>query len=93
MSPYYAYIATVKTDKLKIIVSAPKGLLENVEKVVYADTKMRKDFEVSRDPLFPEATEFGESFTFDVPAPNLMYSYSIEWKFSKQVDDLRIKEC
>lgn len=89
MSPYYAYIATVKTDNLKIIVSAPKGLLENVEKVVYADTKMRKDYEVSRDPLPPEDTEFGESFTFDIPTPNLMYSYSIEWKFSKQLDDLR----
>ena len=82
MSPYYAQIVTFKTEKLKLIISAPKGMLTNVEKVVYADTKMSKDLEVSRALLPSESDEKGERFVFNVDAPNLMYSYSIEWIFN-----------
>ena len=83
MIPYYSQTVAFKIDHLSVTVSAPKGLLENVEKVIYADKLMSKDLEVSRELLSPEITEFGEKFTFDVNSPNLMYSYSIEWKFNE----------
>ena len=64
MIPYYSQTVAFKIDHLSVTVSAPKGLLENVEKVIYADKLMSKDLEVSRELLSPEITEFGEKFTF-----------------------------
>lgn len=81
MIPYYSQPVTFKTDHLTVTVSAPKNLLANVEKVIYADTQMSKDLEVSRELISPEDDEIGEKFTFEINNPNLMYSYSIEWKF------------
>ena len=42
----------------------------------------RSDLEVSRALLPSESDEKGERFVFNVDAPNLMYSYSIEWIFN-----------
>lgn len=84
MSPYYAQTITFKTKTLKLVINAPKGMLTNVKKVVYADTKMSKNLEVSRDPLLPEKDKTNckrEQFVFNIDPPNLMYSYSIEWTF------------
>lgn len=83
MIPYYSQSITFRIEHLTITVSAPKGLLTNVEKVIYADSQMSKDLEISRDPLSPEDDEFGEKFTIAIDDPNLMYSYSIEWKFQE----------
>lgn len=84
MSPYYAQVVTFNTDELVITISAPKDLLENVEIVTYADTKMSKNLEVSRETIKPIQFKSGERFTFKLQNPCLMYSYSIEWKFNPQ---------
>lgn len=83
MIPYYAQAITLRTDCLTLEVIAPKGMLTNVQKVVFADTKMSKDLVVSRDEIVPETVDKNDLFTFSVPQPNLMYTYSIEWKFSE----------
>ena len=49
---------------------------------IYADTRMAKDLEVLRESITPEPNVTGEKYVFDVPKPNLMYGYAIEWMFS-----------
>ena len=83
MIPYYSQAVAFKIDHLSVSVSAPKGLLVDVEKVIYADKQMSKDLEISRELLSPQDDEIGEKFTFDIDNPNLMYSYTIEWKFNE----------
>lgn len=81
MNPYYAQIITVKTKQLFIHIKAKGGLLKNVSKVVYADTKMTPKFEVERELL--SAKKEGDYFVYTVEQehPNLNYSYCIEWNF------------
>ncbi len=83
MVPYYSQGITVKIDHMVIMVSAPKGILKDVKKVIYADTRMTKDLKVLREAIEPEPDDVGERFIFDISEPNLMYGYSIEWKFGE----------
>lgn len=84
MSPYYAQMVTAHTAKLVLNVVAPKGLIVDVERVVYADLAMRKEYEVSRTKVETTTEEEKERYTFEVDNPNLMYSYCLEWKFAAQ---------
>lgn len=82
MVPYYTQEITADMEHLLIVVYAPKGILKEVRKVIYADTKMSKDLEVLRESIAPETDdELGEKYVFDVTKPNLMYGYAIEWEF------------
>ena len=83
MSPYYAHIVSVMTDKLELEVCAPKRLLSNVCAVTYADVNMSKKLEVSREKVVAVENEKYERFSFVIDNPNLMYSYCIEWEFSE----------
>lgn len=83
MVPYYAREVTADIEHLCIIVCAPKGLLKEVKKVIYADTMMSKELEVLRESVSPELDGAVEKFIFDIPKPNLMYGYAIEWKFGE----------
>lgn len=81
MVPYYAQEITANMEHLRISIHAPKGLLKEVKKVMYADTGMTKDLEVLRESILPEPDPIGEKFVFDAQKPNLMYGYAIEWIF------------
>lgn len=85
MSPYYAHLVAVKTGRLEIEVCAPENLLTNVFAVIYADTNMSKDLEVSREPISAVTNGNVETFSFNIDNPNLMYSYCIEWEFNEQI--------
>lgn len=86
MVPYYTQEITANMEHLCITIYAPKGLLKEVKKVMYADTVMTKDLEVLREPIIPEFDPIGEKFVFDTQKPNLMYGYAIEWIFSDPED-------
>ena len=75
----------VKTGRLEIEVCAPENLLTNVFAVIYADTNMSKDLEVSREPISAVTNGNVETFSFNIDNPNLMYSYCIEWEFNEQI--------
>ena len=89
MVPYYTQEITTDMDHLLMSVCAPKGLLREVKKVIYADTKMTKDLEVLRESIASEPDPAGEKFVFDIPKPNLMYGYAIEWIFGEPNDSDR----
>lgn len=89
MVPYYTQEITTDMDHLLMAVCAPKGLLREVKKVIYADTKMTKDLEVLREAITSEPDPTGEKFVFDIPKPNLMYGYAIEWIFGEPNDSDR----
>lgn len=73
-------------ETLLIAVCAPKGILREVKKVIYADTRMTKDLEVLRESIAPIPDSTGEKFVFDIQKPNLMYGYAIEWIFGEPND-------
>lgn len=83
MVPYYTQEITTDMEHLLMVVCAPKGLLREVKRVVYADTKMTKDLEVLRESITSEPDPTSEKFVFDIPKPNLMYGYAIEWIFGE----------
>ena len=84
MSPYYAQLVTIHTDHLSVEVQAPKGLIECVSSVVYADTNMSVELEVERHTIEPSNENDDEVYIFDIDHPNLMYSYCIEWRFKEE---------
>lgn len=79
-------LITADMEHLLIAVCAPKGLLREVKKVIYADTRMTKDLEVLRESIAPVPDSTGEKFVFDIQKPNLMYGYAIEWIFGEPND-------
>ena len=86
MVPYYTQEITADIEHLLIAVCAPKGILREVKKVIYADTRMTKDLEVLRESIAPIPDSTGEKFVFDIQKPNLMYGYAIEWIFGEPND-------
>lgn len=64
MVPYYAREVTADIEHLCIIVCAPKGLLKEVKKVIYADTMMSKELEVLRESVSPELDGAVEKWCF-----------------------------
>ena len=73
-------------EHLLISLCAPKGLLREVKRVIYADTRMTKDLEVLGESIAPEPDPVGEKFVFDIQKPNLMYGYAVEWIFGEPND-------
>ena len=86
MVPYYTQEITADMEHLLISLCAPKGLLREVKRVIYADTRMTKDLEVLRESIAPEPDPVGEKFVFDIQKPNLMYGYAVEWIFGEPND-------
>lgn len=81
MSPYYAQLMSIRTDFLDIGITAPKGLLQNVRLVTYADLGMSKNLIVDTESLEAVFDNGNEIYRKEIDKPNLMYSYCIEWTF------------
>lgn len=81
MSPYYAHIVEIETEISVIKVTAPIDLLKDV----YADKKMSKEWQVSKERIIPEEKIIDgcrcEVYSITQEKPNLNYSYCIEWNF------------
>lgn len=81
MLPMYSFMVKYQIDVLVLQIIAPKGMLKNVQKVVYADS--------AREICVEHPTELcGENirdlvrYTFKIKNPTLLYHYFIEWEFT-----------
>ncbi len=81
MIPMYSFMAKYQIDTLIIRVIAPKGMIKNVKKSIYADRA--KEIVVKK----PECIN-GESirnlvrYSYKIENPTLFYNYFIEWEFT-----------
>lgn len=82
MKNYYSYTILYQVDQLTLRVSAPKGLIKDVKKAVYADR--------AREITVEKPTKIArkivgdlEEYTFVCNNPTLLYNYFIEWQFTK----------
>ncbi len=81
MFPVYSFMVKYQIDVLTLRIIAPKGMIKNVKKVVYADS--------GREVCVEEPIELeGETirnlvrYTYTIPNPVLLYHYFIEWEFT-----------
>ena len=82
MKNCYAYTVTYQIEELVLRLSAPKGLIKDVKKAVYADRR--------REIIVEKPTKINkkivgdlEEYTFVYKNPTLLYNYFIEWRFTK----------
>ena len=80
MEPYLAHMVKNDTKKLILRLVSPKGMLENVKKVIYADLDMK--IKVKEDMVEAEEKDNNQIYEYMVENANINYTYAIEWKFS-----------
>lgn len=82
MKSYYAFTVIYQVEELVLRVSAPKGLIKDVKKAVYADRG--REIIVDRPAKITKKIVGDlEEYTFTCKNPTLLYNYFIEWKFTK----------
>lgn len=84
MHPYFSHIIKYPTQQLKLSVIIPKEekIIKRMKYIRYADMEMETQY------LGPEDYEKrvdGDKLIYelDISAPNLFYTYSLEWEFEK----------
>lgn len=83
MKPYFSYAVVYQIDTLTLRVSAPKGLIKDVKKAVYAD-RGREIIVGSPEKIKMQNVGNLEVYTATYKNPTLFYNCFIEWKFTKQ---------
>lgn len=81
MTPIYSFMVKYQIDELKLCVIAPKNMLKNVKKAVYAD---RARALLVNEPVAIRGETVGnlKKFVFEIKNPSLLYNYFIEWEFT-----------
>ena len=82
MKNYYSYVITYQVEELILRVSAPKGLIKDVKKAVYAD-RGREIIVEKPTRITKKIVGDLEEYTFIYKNPTLFYNYFIEWQFLK----------
>lgn len=85
MEPYLAHMVKNKTEKLKLVLVTPVGIVENVRWTIYADLSM--EIKIKEGGL--SCTEENEiedviRYEFSPDVANVNYTYAIEWDFKEQ---------
>ena len=80
MHPFLSHLVKGPTDYLELRVTAPVGLLKNVQFLEYADTSA--EIPISK-PLPLNGKNVGnlETFEYIIKSPGLLHNYRIEWNF------------
>lgn len=81
MSPHYSFMVKYQIDKLVLHVVAPRGLIKNVKKAVYADTGREI---IVEKPSSIRSENVGNlvRYTYEIENPTFLYNYFIEWEFT-----------
>lgn len=81
MIPMYSFMVKYQIDKLTLRIIAPKDMIKNVKKVVYADSAREICVEESKE-IYGETIRDLVRYTFEIKNPALLYNYFIEWEFT-----------
>lgn len=81
MLPQYSFMAKYQIDKLIIRVIAPRNMIKNVKKSVYADRAKGICIE-SPQGIGAEYVRNLVRYTYEITNPTLLYNYFIEWEFT-----------
>lgn len=81
MKNYYAFTVTHQIGELVLRVSAPKGLIKDVKKAIYAD-RGRTLMVGTAGRISRKVVGNLEEYTFTYKNPTLLYNYFIEWQFT-----------
>ncbi|MCM1540201.1 MAG: hypothetical protein NC121_02960 [Blautia sp.] len=83
MIPEYSFMAKYQIDELILKIIAPEGMIKNVKQAVYADRAKSICIEPPRN-MTSETVRNLVVFTYRILNPTLLYTYCIEWEFTKQ---------
>ncbi|MBD5530441.1 MAG: hypothetical protein HDR02_18845 [Lachnospiraceae bacterium] len=82
MMPMYSFMVKYQIDKLIIRVIAPKGMIKNVTKAIYADRGknicIKEPENVNADTIRNLVR-----YTYEIKSPTILHNYFIEWEFTK----------
>lgn len=85
MEPYLAHMVKNKTEKLKLVLTTPMEIVENVRWAVYADLSMEIKVEEGKiDHTTESESENMIRYEFSPDVANINYTYAIEWDFKEQ---------
>lgn len=82
MLPRYSFMVKYQIDKLILRVVAPRNMIKNVKKAIYADRAKEICVEKPKNITREKIREL-ERYTFEIENPSLLYNFFIEWEFTK----------
>ena len=81
MLPQYSFMVKYQIDKLIIRVIAPRNMLKNVKKSIYADRSKEICIETPKT-ITEDRVRNLVRYTYEITNPTLLYNYFVEWEFT-----------
>lgn len=81
MIPQYSFMVKYQIDKLIIRVIAPKNMIKNVKKSIYAD-RAKEICIATPKTITEDRVRDLVRYTYEITNPTLLYNYFIEWEFT-----------